>query len=87
MLLSVLRVIISVVVSRGSQNEQTIELAKQFLAENRSLAVSVFKRQARIGAGGEGTKVVDVDELAELFTLLMTMTDFIDVIPRPSSPA
>ncbi|KAL9000305.1 MAG: hypothetical protein Q9169_001022 [Polycauliona sp. 2 TL-2023] len=85
LLLAVIRVIVAVLVSRGPQNQQTLEQAKLFLAENRTLVVSVFKRQAGIGigaasviaAGDEMERVVD--ELVELFVLLMTRTEFIDV--------
>ncbi|KAI4173910.1 MAG: hypothetical protein LQ343_002678 [Gyalolechia ehrenbergii] len=78
LLLSVVRVIASVVMSRGSQNQQTIDQAKLFLSENRSLIVAIFKRQARIGAAAAENPTVDVEELVELLVLLMTMTGFID---------
>ncbi|KAL8900187.1 MAG: hypothetical protein Q9207_005813 [Kuettlingeria erythrocarpa] len=77
LLLSVVRLIASVVMSRGSQNQQTIDQAKQFLAENRPTIVAVFKRQARIGTAAESS-TIDVEELVELLVLLMTMTSFID---------
>ena len=79
LLLSVVRVITSVVLSRGPQNDQTIDQARIFLAENRAGIVAIFKRQAKIGgvlAGGTGR---DLDELVEFYVLLMTMTDFLDV--------
>ncbi|KAL8824797.1 MAG: hypothetical protein Q9170_008039 [Blastenia crenularia] len=76
LLLSVVRVITSVAMSRGLQNQQTIDQAKQFLSENRPLIVAVFKRQARIGATSESA--IDVEELAELLVLLMTMTGFVE---------
>ncbi|KAI4280139.1 MAG: hypothetical protein L6R38_004685 [Xanthoria sp. 2 TBL-2021] len=88
LLLAVIRVIAAVLVSRGPQNQQTIEQTKQFLAENRTLVVSVFKRQAGIGIGGASVSALGeddstmgrvVDELVELFVLLMTRTEFIDV--------
>lgn len=83
-----IRVLAAVLVSRGPQNQQTIEQTKQFLAENRTLVVSVFKRQAGIGIGaatsvsrsiGDDNMSTVVDELVELFVLLMTRTEFIDV--------
>jgi len=69
------------VLSRGPQNGQTIESAKGFLVENRPLVVAMFKRQARIGGvsfddAGAG---VDIDELVELFVLLIAMTEFLSV--------
>lgn len=80
LLLSIARVIISVVLSRGPQNDQTIESAKGFLVENRPLVVSMFKRQARIGGVSfDDAGVVDIDELAGLFVLLIAVTDFLDV--------
>ena len=84
-----IRVLAAVLVSRGPQNQQTIDQTKQFLAENRTLVVSVFKRQAGTGVGAAASvskSVGDdddmstvVDELVELFVLLMTRTEFIDV--------
>ncbi|KAL9603047.1 MAG: hypothetical protein Q9219_001411 [cf. Caloplaca sp. 3 TL-2023] len=82
LLRSVLRVIAAVVMSRGSQNQQTIDQAKLFLSENRALIVAVFKRQARVGSASE-TSMIDVEELVELFVLLMAMTGFVDVSERP----
>ncbi len=79
LLLSIARVITSVVLSRGPQNEQTIESAKAFLVENRPLVVSMFKRQARIGGVSFDDAGVDIEELVELFMLLITMTGFLDV--------
>ncbi|KAL8942978.1 MAG: hypothetical protein Q9216_001334 [Gyalolechia sp. 2 TL-2023] len=78
LLLSVIRVIASVVMSRGSQNQQTIDQAKLFLSENRPLIVAIFKRQARVGAAATEDPTVDVEEMVELLVLLMTMTAFID---------
>lgn len=79
LLLSITRVITSVVLSRGPQNEQTIESAKVFLTENRPLVVSMFKRQARIGGVSFDDAGVDIEELVELFMLLIAMTGFLDV--------
>ena len=79
LLLSIARVITSVVLSRGPQNEQTIDSAKLFLTQNRPLVVSLFKRQARIGGVSFDDAGVDIDELVELFVLLIAMTGFLDV--------
>ncbi|CAF9928707.1 MAG: hypothetical protein ALECFALPRED_004119 [Alectoria fallacina] len=79
LLLSIARVITSVVLSRGPQNEQSIESAKAFLTENRPLVVSMFKRQARIGGVSFDDAGVDIEELVELFMLLIAMTNFLDV--------
>ena len=79
LLLAITRVITSVVLSRGSQNEQTIESARVFLTENRPLVVATFKRQARIGGVSFDDAGVDIEQLVELFVLLISMTDFLDV--------
>ena len=79
LILSVVRVITSVVISRGSQNIQTIENAKAFLVENRPLVVAIFKRRAKIGGTMSDNVGVHVDELEELLTLLIAMTEFLDV--------
>ena len=86
LLLSIARVIISVVLSRGPQNDRTIESAKGFLVENRPLVVSMFKRQARIGGVSFDDAGVDIEELAELFVLLIAVTDFLDVSQILHSP-
>lgn len=79
LLLSVIQVITSIVLSRGSQNEQTMDQARSFLIENRATIVAVFKRQAKIGAKLPIDMSANVDELVELFTLLITMTGFLEV--------
>ena len=79
LLLSIARVITSVILSRGPQNEQTIDSAKTFLTENRPLIVSMFKRQAKIGGVSFDDAGVDIEELVELFVLLIAMTGFLDV--------
>ena len=79
LLLSVTRIITSVVLSRGSQNEQTLDQARSFLVENRPLVVAMFKRQAKVGAVTFESLGVGVEELVELFVLLITVTGFLDV--------
>ena len=73
----------SVVLSRGLQNAQTIESARAFLVENRPLVVATFKRQARIGGVSFDDAGVDIEELVELFVLLIAMTGFLDVSIAP----
>ena len=79
LLLSLTRVVTAIVISRGPQNEQTIESAKDFLVENRPLVVSMFKREARIGGVTFDDEGVDIEELVELLVLLIAMTDFLNV--------
>ncbi len=79
LLLSLTRVIAAIVLSRGPQNEQTIDSAREFLVENRPLVVSIFKRQARIGGVTFDNEGVDIEDLVELLVLLIAMTNFLDV--------
>lgn len=79
LLLSVLRLVTSVILSRGPQNEQTLEQARQFLAEYRPSMVAIFKRQAKIGAAMDRQISVTVEELVELYVLLVSTTGFLDV--------
>ena len=79
LLLSLTRVIAAIVLSRGAQNEQTIDSAREFLSENRPLVVSIFKRQARIGGVTFDNEGVDIEDLVELLVLLIAMTNFLDV--------
>ncbi len=65
--------------SRGPQNEQTLEQARQFLAEYRPSMVAIFKRQAKIGAAMSREVGVTVEELVELYILLVSATGFLDV--------
>lgn len=78
LLLAVMRVINAAVISRGEQNEQTLTLGRRFLAENRLSVLTVFKRSVNIGTPGVVPDEL-VDELAESYMLLITLTGFIDV--------
>ena len=81
LLLALLRVVIAVVMTRGHQNEYTIDQARGFLIEYRPLIVATFKRQANIG----GLKIDDetnirlLDEVVDCFVLLISLTDFLEV--------
>ena len=79
LLLFITRIISCVTLSRGTQNDQTIETVRRFLAENRALVVATFKRQAKVGGVSFDDAGVNIEELVELFTLLISMTDFLDV--------
>lgn len=79
LLLSITRVIVSAVLSRGPHNEQTLNQARSFITENRTPIVGFFKRQAKIGSSLPTDAIADVDELVELFVLLFTKTGFLQV--------
>lgn len=78
LLASVMRVVCAAVLSRGSQNQQTLGQGRKFLAENRLSILAVFKKSAGIGTGSVLSGQI-IDELAESFMLLMTITGFLDV--------
>lgn len=78
LLLDIMRVVVSCVLSRGPQNRQAIDAGKLFLIENRSIAVTVFKRNAGIG-GKNSDQVGNLKQLADMFVLLFGLTRFIEV--------
>lgn len=87
LMLAVLRIVNAVVLSRGYQNDQTVKLARDFLSENRLSMVGVFKRHGRVGGldvvGGK--KGIDLEELVEGFTLLISACGFLEVSPISST--
>lgn len=78
LMLAVLRIINAVVLARGPQHDATVHLARQFLADNRQTIVAVFKRHASIG-GVRVDEGIDLSELVDNFTLLLSSTDFLEV--------
>ena len=79
LLLYITRIVTSAVLTCGSHNQQTIERGRKFLTENRPLVVSTFKRQAKIGGVSFDDAGIRIDELVELFILLISATDFLEV--------
>lgn len=47
--------------------------------ENRPLVVAMFKRQARIGGVSFDDAGLDIEELVEVFMLLIAVTGFLEV--------
>ncbi|KAI9829552.1 MAG: hypothetical protein M1826_005597 [Phylliscum demangeonii] len=80
---SVLRIITSVVMNRGPDNQQTIAEVRRFLTENRSSIVTVFKRHAKIG-GSQAGRSGDLSELVRHFVLLISAAEFLDFEDRTS---
>lgn len=78
LMLAVLRVINAVVLSRGQQNDHTLQMAREFLKENRLSIIGVFKRNARVG-GRNVHDVADLNDLVDQFTLLLSATNFLEV--------
>lgn len=78
LLLSVIRVIVTAVFSRGIHNEQIKAQTRVFLAENRSCMVGVFKRFAKIGGGAPAGHQETLCELVKSFMVLVTATEYLD---------
>jgi nuclear pore complex protein Nup205 len=77
LLAAVMRVICAAVLSRGSQNQQTLEQGRRFLAENRLSILAVLKKSAGLG-NISGISQQGIDDLADSFTLLMSVTGFLE---------
>lgn len=88
LLVAIARVICAVVLSRGPQNEQTLDQARKFLTENRLSVLTVLKKSAGLAVSTQGS-MKSTEELADSYTLLMSVSGFIDVgilvVPRSSS--
>lgn len=78
-----MRVICAAVLSRGPQNQQTIDQGRRFLSENRLSVLAILKQSAGLG-NSIGVSEQIIDELAESFLLLISMTGFLDVGPSHS---
>jgi nuclear pore complex protein Nup205 len=79
LLLSVIRVIVSAVFSRGVQNEQIIDQTRAFLSENRPSMVGVFKRHARIGGGAAADYHETLHGLVKSYVALASAAGFVEV--------
>jgi len=78
LLSAIMRIICAALLSRGAQNEQSLEQGRRFLAENRLPILAVLKKSAGLGSGvhvPEGS----ANELAEAFMLLIAVSGFLDV--------
>lgn len=85
LLSAIVRILCAVIISRGSQNQQTIEQGHKFLSENRLSILSVLKKSAGLGSP-VGASAQSIDELAESYMLLISITDFVDVSPLAINP-
>ena len=73
-----MRVICAIILSRGSQNAQTLEIGRRFLTENKLSIMAVLKKSAGIGADLDVVGK-SIDELADSYMVLMSITNFIEV--------
>ncbi|OQD74853.1 hypothetical protein PENDEC_c009G04399 [Penicillium decumbens] len=78
LLLSVIRVIVSAVFSRGVHNEQIKAQTVAFIAENRPCMVGIFKRFAKIGGGAAADHQGTLCELVKSFMALVAATDYLE---------
>lgn len=82
LLLAIIRVINACVVSRGAQNEHTLEEGRKFVRDSRTSMMTVMKKHAGIGAVDNALEV-DIGDLAEAYMLLISVTDFLKVSYLP----
>jgi nuclear pore complex protein Nup205 len=78
LLLALMRVMNTTQLSRGFQNEQTLNQGRRFLSENRSSILGIFKKSAGIGMVESACEQY-IDELAEAYILLISITGFLEV--------
>lgn len=78
LLAAVLRVITSIVVTRGPTNEATKQRGKAFLQENRFSMQAVFKRTSAVQKTA-GPPETEAMEVADEFARLIYVTGFLDV--------
>ncbi|TGO21554.1 hypothetical protein BPAE_0213g00080 [Botrytis paeoniae] len=77
LLAAIMRVICCALVSRGLQNEQSLDQGRRFLADNRAAILAVLKKSAGLGTGSDSAEQSIVD-ISDSFMLLMTITRFVD---------
>lgn len=74
-----MRVINASVLSRGQQNTQVMTQGRKFLSENRLTVTAVLKRSAKLGNVDSHISDDLVEELADAYVLLISLTKFLDV--------
>lgn len=85
----IVRIINTVLISKGSNHEHTLRSARDFVTQNRPFVVSIFKRNAAIGGSvlgmaTNGGKGIDLSNLVDGFTLLLSATNFLQVSDKLS---
>jgi nuclear pore complex protein Nup205 len=76
LVLSIMRIINSIVLKY--QSDQTSKSARTFLSRSRPCVTGVLKRFAKIG-GVQVKQGIDLSDLVDNFTLLISATDFLEV--------
>ncbi len=84
LLASTLRLLVSVFVSRGQENQQSKYQMRNFLAENRLNMVGAFKRDRGVGGEIAPESRAVLEDVVKSYVALMTMADFMQVRrPQP----
>ncbi|THX07919.1 hypothetical protein D6D18_02066 [Aureobasidium pullulans] len=78
LLISMLRILTSCVVSRGSRNQHVLAQGRAFLAENRQCMQGVFKAAMREGPQVRPSIKQALEELVGCFSALIHATDFVE---------
>ena len=73
-----LRILISVIVSRGPRNQHILAQGRNFLSENRQCMQGVFKAATRDDQISASAREA-LDELVDYYSVLIHATDFIEV--------
>jgi nuclear pore complex protein Nup205 len=79
LLAAVLRVIVLAVFSRGIHNEQIMDHTRNFLTENRSSMVGLFKRHAKIGGEVPSNYREVIQNLVKAYVALISAAGFVEV--------
>lgn len=80
-----LRLLVSVFLSRGQQNQQSQYQIRLFLNENRSNIVGAFKGYRGVGREVTSQSRAVLEDVIRSYTALMSMVDFVQV-RHPCSP-
>lgn len=79
LLVSMLRVVVIAVFSRGLHNEQIMDQTRDFLTENRSSMVGIFKRYAKIGGEVSSHHLEVIQNLVKAYVALISAVGFVEV--------
>ncbi|KAI9671349.1 MAG: hypothetical protein M1831_004258 [Alyxoria varia] len=78
LMLSIVRIVNAMVLSRGPESDLTISQARQFVNEYRPTIASVYKRNAKIGNASEDNEAI-LGRLVDNFTVLMSFSGVLDM--------
>ncbi|KAI1907363.1 hypothetical protein LOZ64_005925 [Ophidiomyces ophidiicola] len=79
LLLSVLRVIVSAVFTRGLHNKSIVEQTRSFLSDNRQSMIGIFKRSGKVGGLDGAGSQESLGELVKSYAALIAAVDFLDM--------